>query len=98
LPAAPLPFEMTKRASTKTEKGDARPLTGAVYPVESTQSAISETSSAPAERPGAVALMPLGARRGVRSRPQKPTAKELSALAKKAARVRWAERMDSEGR
>jgi hypothetical protein len=84
--------------STKTKKGDARPLTGAVHPAKSTPSAISEAPSVPEEKPGAVALMPLGARRGVRSRPQKATAKELSALAKKAARVRWAERMDSEGR
>jgi hypothetical protein len=52
----------------------------------------------PDTKPGAVSLTPIGARRGVKSRAEKPTPKELSALAKKAARARWSARMDAEGR
>lgn len=88
---------MTKH-STKKEKKVARPSIGAIAPTSSTQAAAGETPAAPATQPGAASLTPLPARRGARSRPEKPTAKELSALAKKAARAQWSERMDAEGR
>jgi len=44
------------------------------------------------------ASAPLETRRGLRVRPKKLSAKEQSAIAKKAARANWDQRMTAEGR
>jgi hypothetical protein len=54
-------------------------------------------SVSPNQKPGAVTLGAL-VRKSPKARADAPTAKELSALAKKATRARWAARMDAEGR
>ena len=75
---------MGKKSSKKKRRGGAAPEASA--------------RSAPSESKEAAAAPPLGSGRIVTKKVQKPSAKEQSALAKKAARAKWSERMTAEGR
>ena len=94
-PVASLPLGMAKQMSAKKKLGADATRSGAAQ-VRANPAAVGGTP--PDNKPGAVSLTPIGARRGVKSRPEKPTPKELSALANKEARARWSARMDAEGR
>lgn len=86
----PLFFGMAKKSSSKKKKksGGSAPKVGSapVAPPDGTE---------PTAAPPAAAL---GTKRGARTRPEKVSAKELSATAKQAARAKWDERMTAEGR
>jgi hypothetical protein len=87
---APLPFLMARNKSKNKKKKSGAPAPKATAPAAPTE------ASKPDTAPPAGAS--LGTRRGLRPKVEKINAKEQAALAKKAARARWDERMTAEGR
>ena len=80
----PLPFLMAKKSRKKKNKSK-----------RDSQKAAPEAPKATAEPPAAA---PLGTGRVLKKKVPPVSPKEKAALAKKAARANWAERMTSEGR
>ena len=76
---------------TKKKSGAAAAKAGAAHAAQATQADGGSAAGAP---PAAASL---GTRRATK-RPEKVSAKEQSAIAKKAARAKWDERMTAEGR
>ncbi len=79
---------MAKKSKHKKKPGGGPPKVAAAP-------ATTDTAATSAAAPVGAGL---GAKRGPRARPEKVSAKDLSALAKQAARAKWDERMTAEGR